>query len=424
MATTVADVRDDPTVELPVASTDDAFRPSTLGWINRLLVVTAVAAAVLLAPVYLDDRAVDLAAAPIYAIIALSLNVLIGYLGTISLGHQAFVGIGAFTTAFVVGEHSHPFLLGVVIAAALGGVQALFLGGLALRISGLYFSLITLSYGVLAQESLFNITSITGGGAGAMAPIPTTMKAYFYICLGFLALVLYADWRLMRSKGGRALLALRENPRVAATFGINVKIYTLVGFVIAGVFAGIGGALLAHRDEVVNSVGFDFPLALLFVLMTVVGGLRSRTGIVIGASIFAMLKMLVEEIPGFERALARWDVTLPVLVLVAGALALVGGIRRSQRGAIVVGGIAVAVVALVLSPVTLPFVEDRLAEIPVLTPERASGVVGPVVLLLVLTRLPGGIGQLVRPVQRWLVGQRFDWSSGKVKEVMITDVRA
>lgn len=424
MATTVADVRDDPTVELPVASTDDAFRPSTLGWINRLLVVTAVAAAVLLAPVYLDDRAVDLAAAPIYAIIALSLNVLIGYLGTISLGHQAFVGIGAFTTAFVVGEHSHPFLLGIVIAAALGGVQALFLGGLALRISGLYFSLITLSYGVLAQESLFNITSITGGGAGAMAPIPTTMKAYFYICLGFLALVLYADWRLMRSKGGRALLALRENPRVAATFGINVKIYTLVGFVIAGVFAGIGGALLAHRDEVVNSVGFDFPLALLFVLMTVVGGLRSRTGIVIGASIFAMLKMLVEEIPGFERALARWDVTLPVLVLVAGALALVGGIRRSQRGAIVVGGMAVAVVALVLSPVTLPFVEDRLAEIPVLTPERASGVVGPVVLLLVLTRLPGGIGQLVRPVQRWLVGQRFDWSSGKVKEVMITDVRA
>ena len=68
--------------------------------------------------------------------------------------------------------------------------------------------------------------------------------------------------------------------------------------------------------------------------------------------------------------------------------------------------------------------EDRLAEIPVLTPERASGVVGPVMLLLVLTRLPGGIGQLVRPVQRWVAGHRFDWASGKVQEVTITDVRA
>ena len=424
MATTVIDVRDDDTAEVAAVPTDTRFRPSAVGWLVRLAVVAAVAAVVLLAPVYLEERAVDLAAAPIYAIIALSLNVLIGYLGTISLGHQAFVGIGAFTTAFVVGEHSHPFLLGIVIAAALGGIQALFLGGLALRISGLYFSLITLSYGVLAQESFFNITSLTGGGAGATAPIPTTMKAYFYICLGFLALVLYADWRLMKSKGGRALLALRENPRVAATFGINVKIYTLIGFVVAGVFAGIGGALLAHRDEVVNSVGFDFPLALLFVLMTVVGGLRSRTGIVIGASIFALLKMLVEEIPGFERALARWDVTLPILVLLAGAVALVTGLRRSRRWPTIVGGIAVLLAVLVLSPATLPFLEDRLGEIPVLTPERASGVVGPVVLLLVLTRLPGGIGQLVRPVQLWLKGQRFDWSKGLVKEVTITDVRA
>src|SRR5256885_1015099 len=103
--------------------------------------------------------------------------------------------------AFVVGQHHQPFLLGVVVAAALGGLQALVLGGLALRISGLYFALITLSYGVLAQESLFNIKSLTGGGAGATAPIPTPIRTYFYICLGFLALVLYADWRLMRSKG-------------------------------------------------------------------------------------------------------------------------------------------------------------------------------------------------------------------------------
>jgi branched-chain amino acid transport system permease protein len=411
-------------VDVPAAARGARFQPTATGWSARLVVLAITAAVVLLAPFYLHDRVSELAAAPIYAIIALSLNVLIGYTGTISLGHQAFVGIGAFTTAYVVGQHHQPFLMGIAIAAAIGAAQALFLGVLALRISGLYFSLITLSYGVLAQESLFNIKSLTGGGAGATAPIPTPMRTYFYICLAFLAVVLYADWRLMRSKGGRALLALRENPRVAQTFGIDVKLYTLMGFMVSGVFAGIGGALLAHRDEVVNSVGFDFQLALLFVLMTVVGGLRSRTGIVIGASLFALLKTLVQVVPGFERSLARWDLTLPILVLAAGAVAVVWGYRRSNRWALAIGGVAAVLAVLVLSPVTVPYLEDRLAEIPVLTPERASGVVGPVLLLLVLTRLPGGIGQLVRPIQSWLRGERFDWSSGKVQEVTITDVRA
>jgi branched-chain amino acid transport system permease protein len=414
-------------LELPADSADPGgagWSPSAGGWVARLGVVAAAAGLVAFAPVLLADRQVDLAAAPIYAIIALSLNVLIGYTGTISLGHQAFVGIGAFTTAFVVGQHEQPFLLGILVAAVLGGLQALVLGGLALRISGLYFALITLSYGVLAQDSLFNIRSFTGGGAGANAPMPTPIRTYYFICVGFLALVLYADWRLMHSKAGRALLALRENPRVAATLGIDVARYTLVGFMVSGVFAGVGGALLAHRDEVVNSVGFDFRLALLFVLMTVVGGLRNRTGIVLSASVFALLKLLVEEVPGFERALARWDLTLPIVVLGAAAGALLWGIRRRRDLAIAGGVVAAGLALAVLSPLSVPLLEARLAEMPVLTAERASNVVGPIVLLLVLTRLPGGLGQLVRPVTRWIGGRRFDWSSGRTREVVITDVRA
>jgi branched-chain amino acid transport system permease protein len=387
----------------------------------RVLVALAIAAVVVGAPFLMQDRSGDFAEAAIFAIIGLSLNVLIGYVGTISLGHQAFVGIGAFTAAYMAGQQGQPFLVGIAAAAILGGVQAALLGGLALRISGLYFALITLSYGVLAQESLFNIQSLTGGGAGAFAPIPTGPRVYYFICLAFLAVVLYADWRLMKTKGGRALLALRENPRVAQTFGIDVKAYTLVGFAVAGVFAGIGGALLAHRDEVVSPIGFDFPLALLFVLMTVVGGLRNRTGIVIGSALFALLKTLVEEVPGFERTLARWDLTVPVLLVLIGAVIVW---RLPDVRARAAGGVLVLVGLLVLSPVTVPLLEDRLAEVPVLTAERASGVVGPVVLLLVLTRLPGGIGQLVAPLQQWLRGGPWDWSVGRVKEVQITDVRA
>jgi branched-chain amino acid transport system permease protein len=379
-----------------------------------------IAGLVLGAPYLLERRAVDLSGAVIYAIIGLSLNVLIGYAGTISLGHQAFVGIGAFTAAYMAGQQHQPFLVGIAVAAVLGGVQAVLLGGLALRISGLYFALITLSYGVLAQESLFNIQSLTGGGAGAFAAIPTGKRAYYFICLAFLAIVLYADWRLMKTKGGRALLALRENPRVAATFGINVKVYTLVAFAVSGTFAGIGGALLAHRDEVVDPTGFSFQLALLFVLMTVVGGLRSRTGIVIGSALFALLKVIVQEVPGFERALVRWDLTLPFLFVVVGGVLVWRGAPRVR----IAGGVLVGIALLVLSPVTVPWLEGRIDQIPPLTAERASGVVGPIFLLLVLTRLPGGIGQLVRPVQHWLRGNPWDWSVGQTKEVQITDVRA
>ena len=133
--------------------------------------------------------------------------------------------------------------------------------------------------------------------------------------------------------------------------------------------------------------------------------------------------MLVEEIPGFERTLVRWDLTIPILLVLVGAgLAYAG--RTGRRRPLAAGGVLVGAGLLVLSPLTVPFLEDRLADIPMLTPERASGVIGPVMLLLVLTRLPGGIGQLVRPVQHWLRGNRWDWSVGRVKEVQITDVRA
>lgn len=385
----------------------------------RVVLLALLAAVVLGAPALVPGRSVDLSLAPIYAVIGLSLNVLIGYAGTISLGHQAFVGIGAFTAAFVVGQHGEPFLLGVAVAAALGAIQAAVLGGLALRIGGLYFALVTLAYGVLAQDSLFGIEALTGGGAGARAPRPVGYTAYYYVCLAFLVGVLYLDHRLRRSKAGRALDALRENPRVAASFGVDATAYTLLGFAVAGLFAGIGGALLAHRDEVVDPSGFGFPLALLFVLMTVVGGLRSRTGIVLGSSLFALLKLLVEELPGVERALVRWDLTLPIAALVVGSV-LVRHTGRARVG----GGVLAGVAVLVLSPLTVPLVEGQLGKVPALTPERASGVIGPLLLLLVLTRLPGGIGQLVRPVQVWLAGGPMRWSAPAVREVVVSDVRA
>ncbi len=352
------------------------FRPSAGGWIVRGLVALIPAYLVFVLPLSrpLSDARLFSQAA-IFAVIGLSLNVLIGYTGQISLGHQAFVGIGSFTSAYLVTVEKLPFALALVVACAVGGLQALILGGAALRIRGLYFALVTLAYGTFASDTIFGIKGFTGGGQGQLAPLPSfarTPHRYYYFCLAVLAVVLWLDFRLMKTKGGRALLALRENPRVAATFGINVASFTLLAFVVAGAFAGLGGALLAHKNEVVQAQDYNFPLALVFVIMTVVGGLRSRTGVVIGSAFFALLPYLIEKFN--VESLFRW-------------------------------------------------VSDH-SFLPFLSKEYAPLVLGPILLLLTLTKYPGGIGQQVRPITRWLGGHRFNLHDRGEKEVQISDVRA
>jgi branched-chain amino acid transport system permease protein len=357
--------------------------PTPIGWAARGVAWLALAWLILLYPGNIaspfDVPAFDanrMSEAVIFAIIGLSLNVLIGYAGQVSLGHQAFVGIGAFTSAYVVTDLTQEVVLGVLVAALVGAVQALLLGLVSLRLTGLYFALVTLVYGVMAQQSIFAIESFTGGTAGKIAPRPTGFESdfrYYYFALIGLAAVLLIDRRMLRTKGGRALLALRENPRVAQTWGIDTKGYTLFAFGIAGLFAGLGGGLLAHRDLQVVANPFDFNLALVFVLMTTVGGLRNRTGVVLGSMFFAFLRngYLVEKL-------------------------------RLDEG---------------IGPIPGPL------DVIDLSPEFAPLVIGPILLLVVLTRLRGGFGQLARPFQEWLAGRRFRWIPAE-EEVTINDVRA
>ena len=356
------------------AAYEPPFTPSAGGWAARGAVALVPAFLVLIVPLMRPSFEVNIyTRAVAFAIIGLSLNVLIGYTGQISLGHQAFVGIGAFTSAYMVSVQKQSFFVAVIVAMAVGAGQALVLGGVALRIRGLYFALITLSYGLVAEQSIFQIQSLTGGGAGQPAPKPAgfaTDHRYYYLCLAFLAAVLWIDYRMMKTKGGRALLALRENPRVASTFGINVRTFTLFSFVVAGVFAGLGGALLAHNDTFVVADIYNFQLALVFVIMTVVGGLRSRAGVVIGSAFFALLGFFIEKFHAIETVL------------------------------------------------------DKIPFAPALTAEIAPLVLGPALLLLTLTMYPGGIGQQIRPIQRWLGGHRFNIHDRGDKEVQISDVRA
>jgi branched-chain amino acid transport system permease protein len=234
----------------------------------------------------------------IFVLVGISINILMGYAGQISLGHQAFVGVGAFTSAILVSKAGLSFWLAVPVAAATGAISAMALGFVALRLAGLYLALITLAYGEIAERVIFALPSVTGGGAGTQAPKPAGFSgdlAFAYLCAAFVAVAYYFDWRLVRSKAGRAIFALRENEIAAASFGINVVAYKLIAFVMSGALAGIAGALMAHRKTIVVSVDFNFTMALTFVLMVAVGGLGSRAGVFMASFFFAVFPLAANQ---------------------------------------------------------------------------------------------------------------------------------
>jgi branched-chain amino acid transport system permease protein len=347
------------TVELPAAKAADHSAPSSgptlAGLALRGIIWLGLAYWVLVSLPRSEDTAGRLTDAVTFAIIGLSLNIIIGYTGQLSLGHQGFVGAGAFAAAYTLTVQDFPFALSLVMAALIGAFLALIIGAVALRITGLYLSLITLVFGITLESSLFQQKDLTNSGAGQEAFRPDWLiepQRYYYFCFAIMVAVLLLDWRLTRTKVGRALLALKENERVAAAFGINVTAFKLLAFVLSGAIAGLGGGLFAYRYEVVNGSDYDFFLALTFVLIVVVGGLGSRIGVLLGAVLFSSI------------GLRHW-------------LEEIGFIHR--------------------------FLERVLAERAQFAPDA----IGAFLLILTLLQFPGGIAQQIQPITTWLTGGRF-----------------
>ena len=351
-------------ITAPIETHSEKWQPSLQGWLARLLVLTIIFGGVIwvtaVVPQFWADR---IALAVIYAIIGLSLNIVLGYVGQVSLGHHGFVGIAAFVAAYYVTEQAGcaietscavgSFATGLFFAVISGGAAAALLGLVALRIRGLYLALITLAYGFMAERSIFEIPELTRGGAGMPAPRPTgftTDRAYAFLCMAFLALVIFVDWRLLKSKVGRAVLALKHSEPVASSYGINVTAYKILAFILSGLFAGLGGGLLAFHAQNVVSNNFNFANAVIWVLMVVVGGLGNRTGVVLGSAFFALFPFLFELSHTLEEFMADT-------------------VKRSA-------------------------VEVFL-------------VIGPALALLTIILHPGGIAEQVSPITRWLGGKRF-----------------
>lgn len=402
------------------------WRPGTRGTLARVAVLAGLLGAVLVTPLLLPDTLVNVfSKAMVFGVIALSMNILIGYAGQVSLGHQAFVGVGAFTSAFMLSRAGLPWLAAVGATVLLGAAISLGLGAVALRVKGLYFALVTIAYGIFVQSTVFNISALTGGGAGANAPRPsfaTGDLSYAYVCVAGLALTWLFDWRLTSSRAGRAIEALRDNERVAASWGINVTGYKLLAFGLSGGVAAFGGALFASYTLLVSPVTFGLNLALTFVLMTVVGGLRSRPGVVIGGIVFAILPTLLEAAHGaWGEGEAACTTAPPNLIQLVLGLLLVAGVAERVVHAIRRGGwtgrtIASTAVASVVGVAVIGAfgIAGFTGGYCVWSTLTAlwDPLIGAGLLILTLTQFPGGIAEQFAPVFRWLSFRPFDAHHG------------
>ncbi|HUL10536.1 MAG TPA: branched-chain amino acid ABC transporter permease [Candidatus Acidoferrum sp.] len=281
------------------------------------------------------------------AIIAtVSLNFAAGYGGMFSLGHPAFMAIGGYTAAvlaYPVAMKSAripgypdwllqlqlPFLPALIVGGAAASLVAFLIGWPVLRLRGHYLALATLGLTVIVQVAVINLVDYTRGALG-LSGIPLLTNLWWIT--GFVVITVYVVYRLVHSRFGRALRAVRDDYVAAQMSGVNVARTRLIGFTVAAFFAGIAGGLLGHLLRILTPSQFSFPAVFLGVAMMILGGMGSITGSIVGASIMTILPEVIKPL---ERGGPFLGFELPALnglTQIVTALILIGVMLVKPEG--------------------------------------------------------------------------------------------
>jgi branched-chain amino acid transport system permease protein len=243
----------------------------------------------------------------IYVLLALSLNLIVGYAGQVSLGHAAFYGIGAYVSALAALHWHFPFPLAACTALAATGACGLALGLPTLRLKEDYLAIVTLGFGVIADLVFLNL-EITGGPDGLVGiPAPRLLGLsfrsrglYLLLVAASVLLALAFSYRLVHSYHGRALRAIRDHETTAQVMGINTSAYKVVIFTLAAAMAGLAGSLYAHYITFINPESFGLHTSILILCMVVLGGMGSIAGSVLGAVILTMVPEMLRQAHAFQ----------------------------------------------------------------------------------------------------------------------------
>ncbi len=276
----------------------------------------------------------------VYAMVAVSLTVLMGYAGVISLGHWALVGVGSFATANLFTRFNVPFLLTVPLVVVIGMWVSVLLGLPALRIKGLYLAIVTLAFGYAAELYLFKSDQLAEGQTGIsivppkLGPVDLDDPSNRPLFLTGIVVLLGSIWvarNLARSATGRSFFAVRENEKAAATLGVGLTQAKLVAFAISGGIAALAGVLHSMSIGNVNAVEYPAFTSILLVSMVMIGGLGSLLGPTLGAFLVFGLPLLVELDNPWIVPLATGALLLVVIVEApGGAAGLVHAARRAS----------------------------------------------------------------------------------------------
>ncbi|MCL6459482.1 MAG: branched-chain amino acid ABC transporter permease [Gorillibacterium sp.] len=229
-------------------------------------------------------------------ILVVSLNLINGFTGQFSLGHAGFMSIGAYASAILTVNFNVPFPLALIIGGIIAAFGGFLIGMPTLRLKGDYLAIATLGFGEIIRIILLNTGYV--GGASGLSGIPTHTNWTWLFIFTVLTVVIIQNF--VRSKHGRACIAIRENEVAAEAMGINTTYYKVLAFMIGAFFAGIAGGLSAHNFYVINPSSFNFMKSFEILVMVVIGGLGSTSGAILGAVVLTLLLTFLQPYPEFR----------------------------------------------------------------------------------------------------------------------------
>ncbi|MBL0420024.1 branched-chain amino acid ABC transporter permease [Ramlibacter sp. AW1] len=283
-----------------------------------------------------------------YAVLASSLNLVVGYVGEFSLGHTAFLGTGAYAAAILSAQYGWPLWATIPVAGLLAAVMGLVIGALTLRLQGPFFVIVTLSFAEVLRLVADNWIGLTNGPMGiAGIPQPAILaeagnlgakQFYYAIAWVLLALTLYLSYRFVHSNAGRAAVAVRENRYVAQSIGIRPLNYTMLALVLGALLSGMAGGFYAHYISFVGPEVFRFAFMVSMIIMVLIGGKGTLVGPLVGALLVTFLEEYLREAKELRLSLFGLAVIGIVLFLPRG---LMGWVMQWRGRAVAPSPVAV-----------------------------------------------------------------------------------
>lgn len=272
-------------------------------YINYILVggVTLVFAILGMSGVLQRSMQVTLEQVAISMVLAVSLSLVVGFLGELSLGHAGFMCVGAYlggkisaVLVPVLGDGILAFLISLLVGGVCAGICGFIIGLPALRLKGDYLAITTLAFGEIVRVIFLNTSADSFGGAMGLPTPRYDRKVFFIICFVMVLITLFVVQNLIRSKHGRAITAIRDNEIAAKATGINVTKYKLIGFIVAAIFAGFAGVLLSYSQQTVKSDTFDYNYSIEMLVVVVLGGMGNITGSLVAATAITVINTFLQ----------------------------------------------------------------------------------------------------------------------------------